>query len=60
MENIDVRENLALMGESITSAEVHYLKEIIVNKEKSCFNYKDFIEFYNSDKPKQGAFKIIK
>lgn len=54
-----IREDLALIGESITSTEAHYLKKIIVNKKKGWFNYKGFIEFCNLDITKQGALKIL-
>lgn len=54
-----IRENLALIGESITTTEAHYLKKIIVNKKKGWFNYKGFIEFCNLDITKQGALKIL-
>ncbi len=54
-----IREDLALIGESITDTEVHYLKKIIVNKKKGWFNYKGFIEFSNLDITKQGALKIL-
>ncbi len=54
-----IKEELALIGESITSTEAHYLKRIIVNKKKGWFNYKGFIDFCNLDITKQGALKIL-
>lgn len=48
-----------MIGEFITSTEVHYLKKIIVNKKKGWFNSKGFIEFCNIDITKQGAIKIL-
>lgn len=54
-----IREDLALIGESITSTEVYYLKRIIINSKKGWFNYKGFISFCNLDISKQGALKIL-
>lgn len=54
-----IREDLALLGESITSTEVYYLKRIIINSKKGWFNYKGFISFCNLDISKQGALKIL-
>ncbi len=54
-----IKEDLALLGESITGTEAHYLKKIIVNKKKGWFNYKGFIEFCNLHITKQGALKIL-
>lgn len=54
-----IREELALIGESITYTEAHYLKKIIINKKKGWFNYKGFIEFCNLNITKQGALKIL-
>lgn len=54
-----IKENLALIGESITNTESYYLKKIIVNKKKGWFNYKGFIVFCNLNITKQGALKIL-
>ncbi|MCM1557818.1 MAG: Fic family protein [Anaeroplasma bactoclasticum] len=54
-----IKEELALIGESITNTEAHYLKKIIVNKKKGWFNYKGFIEFCNLNITKQGSLKIL-
>ena len=54
-----IREDLALLGDSITSTEVYYLKKIIINSKKGWFNYKGFIIFCNLNISKQGALKIL-
>ncbi len=54
-----IKEELARIGESITSTEAHYLKRIVINKKKGWFNYKGFIDFCNLDITKQGALKIL-
>lgn len=54
-----IKNDLALMGESLTNTEAHYLKRIIINQKRGWFNYKGFIEFCNIDITKQGAFKIL-
>lgn len=54
-----IKDDLALIGESLTNTEVYYLKRIIINSKKSWFNYKGFISFCNLDISKQGALKIL-
>ena len=56
---VSIKEELALIGESITLTETYYLKRIIVNSKKGWFNYKGFINFCNLDISKQGALKIL-
>ncbi len=59
-KNINViKEDLALMGETLSSTETFYLKRIIINSKKGWFNYRGFIKFCNIEITKQGAFKIL-
>src|SRR5574344_430338 len=43
----EIRNNMALNGETLTNTEQYYLKKIIVNCKRGWFNYKGFIEFAN-------------
>lgn len=54
-----IKEELAKIGEALTTSESHYLKRIIANKKRGWFNYKGFIDFANLDITKQGALKIL-
>lgn len=54
-----IKEELAKIGESLTTSESHYLKRILANKKRGWFNYKGFIDFANLDITKQGALKIL-
>lgn len=54
-----IRDDLAILGESITNTEVYYLKRIFINSKNGWFNYKGFISFSHLDITKQGALKIL-
>lgn len=55
----NIKEKIAMTGETLSVSELYYLKKIIINSNKGWFNYKGFIEFSNLDITKQGAFKIL-
>ena len=59
-KNINIiKEELATIGESLSSTESYYLKRIIINSKKGWFNYRGFIDFCKLDITKQGALKIL-
>lgn len=54
-----IKEDLALIGETLTPTETFYLKRIIINSKKGWFNHRGFIKFCNIEITKQGALKIL-
>lgn len=54
-----IKEDLALIGETLTLTETFYLKRIIINSKKGWFNHRGFIKFCNIEITKQGALKIL-
>lgn len=54
-----IKENLAIIGESLSPTESYYLKRIMINSKKGWFNYRGFINFCKLDITKQGALKAL-
>ena len=55
----NIKEKMALNGESLSPTESYYLKRIIINSKKGWFNFRGFIDFCKLDITKQGALKIL-
>ena len=54
-----IKEDLAIIGESLSPTESYYLKRIMINSKKGWFNYRGFIDFCKLDITKQGALKAL-
>ena len=54
-----IKEDLAIIGESLSPTESYYLKRIMINSKKGWFNYRGFINFCKLDITKQGALKAL-
>ena len=54
-----IKEDLAIIGESLSPTESYYLRRIMINSKKGWFNYRGFIDFCKLDITKQGALKAL-
>ena len=54
-----IKEDLAIIGESLSPTESYYIKRIMINSKKGWFNYRGFIDFCKLDITKQGALKAL-
>ena len=46
-------------GDSLTNAELLYIKKSLVHNANGYFNYKQFLKYINSTMSKQGALKLL-
>ena len=59
-KNLEViKEKLLKSGDSLSSAELVYVKKIIIHSPEDYFNYKMFLKYINGEMTRQGALKIL-
>lgn len=54
-----IKNDLLMVGESLTSMDLYYIKRIILYRKKGWFNYKGFNKMCNMDITRQGSLKIL-
>lgn len=55
----EIKNKLSVSGDFLSSAELVYLKKILIHNPENYFNCKMFLEYINNNMSKQGAFKIL-
>lgn len=55
----EIKHNFNQNGDSLTNAELLYIKKILVHNANGYFNYKQFLKYINSTMSKQGALKLL-